>query len=157
MRERRFVTAAHHREHAVLGAGLAAGNRRIDEFEVALYCLGVQFARDGRRRRSMIDHHRAFFHAGKNAGAAKHDLAQIVVVADAGKHEILAVGGLLRRRRAFAAVLGDPFFSLGAGAVIDRDVMAALGLEMPRHRVTHDAEPDKCDLRHCFLHYSAWS
>ena len=54
--ERRLVAAAHHREHAVLGAGLAAGDRRIDEIEAALFCFGMKFARDRRRGGGVIDH-----------------------------------------------------------------------------------------------------
>src|SRR5208282_4202559 len=67
--------------------------------------------------------------------------------------EVLARGRFSRRRRAFAAVLRNPFFGLGGGAVVDRDVMSALRLEMSCHRVAHHAEPDKRHLRHCFLHH----
>jgi hypothetical protein len=38
-----------------------------------------------------------------------------MVVADAGHDEILALGGLFRRRRAFAAVLGDPLLGFAGG------------------------------------------
>src|SRR5262249_36955114 len=46
------------------------------------------------------------------------------------------------------AVLRNPFFGFGRGAVVNRDLVAALRLEMPRHWVTHDSEPDECDLCH---------
>ncbi len=150
--ERGLVAAAHHREHAVLGAGLAARNRRIDEIEAALFRFGVKLARDLGRSGGVVDHDGALGDPGEHAVVAEHDLAQIVVVADAGHDEILALGGLLRRRRGFAAaILRDPFFGLGGGAVVDRDLVAALVLEMPCHRVAHHAEPDKRHLRHCFL------
>jgi hypothetical protein len=44
--EGRFVAAAHHRQRAVLGAGLAAGNRRVDEAESAFFRFPRQFASD---------------------------------------------------------------------------------------------------------------
>jgi hypothetical protein len=142
------LAAAHHREHAVLGAGLAAGDRRIDEVKAVRLGLGVQFARDLRRCGGVIDNHRVLAHAGEHTVVAEHDLAQVVVVADAGHHEILALGGLLWRRRAPAAELRYPFFGLGGGAVVDGDVVAALGLQMSGHRVTHDPQADKSYLRH---------
>ena len=148
LREGLGVAAAHHREHAVLGAGLAAGDRRIDEVEAALFRFGVQFPRNRSRCRGVVDHDRAFAHACEHAVGTEHDFAQIVVIADAGHHEVLARGCRLRRRRAFAAVLRDPFFGFGRGAVVHRDLVAALGLEMPRHREAHHAKSDKCDLCH---------
>ena len=147
-RKRLRLAAAHHREHAVLGAGLAAGDRRIDEIEAAPFGFGVQFARDLRRRGGVIDEDRALARAGEHAVLAEHHFAQVVVVADAGHDEILAFGRLPRRRRALAAELRDPFVGLGGGAVIDGDVVAALGLQMAGHRVTHDAQADKRHLRH---------
>ena len=76
----------------------------------------------------------------KAPSGTERDLAQIVVIADAAHHEILAFGGLFRRSRGFAAVLGDPLVGLGAGAIVDRDVVTALVLQMPRHRVAHHAK-----------------
>ena len=93
-----FAAAAHHRQHAVFRAGLAAGHRGIDEFEAGLGRFGVEFARDLGRRGGVIDEGRALLHAGEGAIGAKRDRAQVVVVADAGHHEILALGGGLRRR-----------------------------------------------------------
>src|SRR6185437_346420 len=72
----------------------------------------------------------------------------VVVVADAGHDEILAGRRFLRGLGALAAVLRDPLLGLGGGAVVDRDVMPALLLEVTGHRETHPAEPAKCDLRH---------
>jgi hypothetical protein len=47
--------AAHHRQHAIFGAGLAAGHRRVDEFEAAFGRLGVEFTRDvGRSGRARL-------------------------------------------------------------------------------------------------------
>ena len=149
-RERGFIAAAHHREHAVFGAGLAAGNRGVDEIEAAPFRLGMKFARDCRRRGGVVDHDRGLPSACEYAVLAQHHLAQIVVIADAGKHEILARCRLFRRRRAVAAVLRHPLVRLGGGAVVDRDIVAALRFEMPRHRVAHHAKSDECDLCHWF-------
>ena len=94
LRERLRVAAAHHCEHAVLGAGLAAGDRRVDEIEAAPFGFGVQFACDLRRRGGVIDDDRAFARAGEHAVLTEHHFAQVVVVADAGHDEILAFGRL---------------------------------------------------------------
>ena len=99
----------------------------------------------------MVDEHRALAHAVEGAVVAERHLAHVVVVADAHHHEVLAGRGLLRRRGFFAAVLRDPFVGLGGGAVVDGDLVAALVLEMPGHRIAHHAEAEKCHLRHRFL------
>src|SRR5262249_61937862 len=77
--------------------------------------------------------------------------AQVVVVADAPHDEVLALGCRFRRRCAAPAVLRHPLLRLGHGAVIHRDVVAALVLEVPRHGVPHDAETEKSHLRHTVL------
>ena len=152
----RRIAAAHHGEHAVLGAGLAAGHRRIDEIEAALLRLGVKLARDLGRGGGVIDEHRALAHAVERAVVAERDLAHVVVVADAHHHEVLAGRGLLRRRGFLAAVLRDPFVGLGGGAIVDGDLVAALVLEMPGHRIAHHAEAEKCHFRHRFLQLSRY-
>ena len=139
--ERGGIAAAHHREHAVLGAGLAARHRRVDEVKAARLGFGVKLARDLRRCGGVIDDDRAFARAGENAIRAEHHLAHVVVVADAGHDEVLAFGGGLRRRRGFAAILRDPFVGLCGGAVDRPYLVAGLGLEVPGHRVAHDARP----------------
>src|SRR5918995_93408 len=81
----------------------------------------------------------------------EHDLPEVVVVADAREHDLLALGGGPRRRRGAAAVLGRPPFGLGGRAVVDRHVVA-LGLEVAGHRVAHAAQTQECDLRHRVKH-----
>ena len=76
------------------------------------------------------------------------DLAQVVVVADAGEDDLLALGGLARASAPTAAVLGHPFLGLGRGAVVDRHLVA-LGFEVPRHRIAHDPQAEKSNFRHC--------
>ena len=96
----------------------------------------------------MIDEDRALAHAGEGAVRPERDLAQVVVVADAGHDEILTRGGGLRGRRGFAAELRDPFLGLGGGAVIDRDLVPAFVLQMSGHGVAHHAQAQKRHLRH---------
>ena len=95
----------------------------------------------------MIDEDGAALDACESAVGADRHLAQVVVVADAGEDDLLAFGGLLRRARDRAAVLGRPLFRLGGGAVVDGDVVA-LALEMAGHRIAHDPEPQERHLRH---------
>src|SRR5262249_61749964 len=67
----------------------------------------------------------------------------------------LAAAAPLGRRlgggRPAPAVLRHPFLRLRRAAVIHGDVIAALVLEVPRHRVPHDAETEKSHLRHTVL------
>ena len=99
----------------------------------------MQIARDFSRSGGVIDDDGTLVRAGEDAILPQHHLAQIVVITDAGHDEVLARSGVLRRRRAFAAMLRDPLLGLGAGAVEHRDIMAALGLQMPCHGVAHHA------------------
>jgi hypothetical protein len=134
-------------EDAVLRAGLAARDRRIDEAD-ALSCAELaQFARHLGRRRGVVDEDRAAAHAREGAVRTGRDLAQIVVIADAGEDDLLALCRLGRGLPEPAAILRHPLLRLGGGAVVDRDLVP-LGLEMARHGVAHDAETEESDLRH---------
>src|SRR5262245_33307511 len=108
----------------------------------------MKFARDLGRRGRVVDEYRAFGDAGERAVRPERHLAQVVVVADAAHDEVLPFGRGLRRRRAPAAMLGNPFLGLGGGPVVDRDLVAAFGLEMSRHGVAHHAETEKRNLCH---------
>ena len=100
----------------------------------------------------MIDEGRALLHAGEGAVGAERDRAQVVVVADAAHHEILALGGGLRRRGGLAAELVGPFLRLGRGPVVHRDLVATLFHQMSCHGETHHAETEKSDFSHvCYL------
>jgi len=84
-------------------------------------------------------------HAGKGALRAGRDLADVVVIADAGEDDLGAFGGLRRRRARGAAIFLDPGLRLGRRAVVDGDLMARFG-KMPRHRIPHHAQPEECQL-----------
>ncbi len=96
----------------------------------------------------MVDEGRAFFHAGERAVGAKRDRAQVIVVADTGHHEILALGGGLRRRGGLAAEFLGPCLGLGRRPVEYGDIMAAFFDQMSRHREPHNAETEKSDFSH---------
>src|SRR5262249_40950764 len=118
------------------------------ELEAAFLRRGGKFARDLRRGGGVVDEDRALLHAGKGAVRAQGHLAQVVVVADAAHHELLALRGFARGRRARPAVFLHPGLRLRGGAVVDRDLVPTLVLEMPGHRITHDPEAEKRDFRH---------
>jgi hypothetical protein len=134
-----IVAAAHYREDAVLGAGLAARHRRIDGIEAAFFGRGVKLAGNVGRGGGVVDKNLALAHAGEGAIGAESHFAQVVIVADAAHDEILALGRGFGRGSGFAAELRHPFLGLGGGAVIDGHLVSALGLEMPGHGVAHDA------------------
>src|SRR5262249_51304999 len=144
------IAAAHDREHAVFSARLAARHRCVNKAEARLLCLGIKRTRDFCRSGCMVDEHRAFLHTMERAVRPERHLAQIIVIADATHHEILACGCCFGRWRAAPAVLRDPFLGLRGGAVVDGDFVSALAPEMPRHRISHDAKTKKCDF-HCLL------
>jgi hypothetical protein len=143
-----LIAADHDGQHAVLGAGLAAGHRRVEEGEARLARSFVQLARDLGRGGGVVDEDGTLLHRGEGAVGTGGDRAQIIVIADAGEDEVLAFGSLGRRQRQLAAMLGHPLLSLCLGAVIDGDVMAALVSEVPGHRIAHDAKTEKCNRCH---------
>ena len=144
-----FRAAAHHRQHAVFRAGLAAGHRRIDELESSLGRRGVELARDLGGSRGVVDEGRAFLHAGEGAVGAERDRAQIIVVADAAHHEILAFGGGLRRRRGAAAELVGPFLRLRRRAVVHRHLWPPFFTRCPAMGKPITPRPRKATLAMC--------
>ncbi len=103
-----LVAAAHDGEHAVLGAGLAARDGRVDEADALFPADAMQLARNLGGGGGVVDEDGALPHAGEGAGVAQHDRAQIVVIADAGHDELGALGRLGRGRGVGAAVLLGP-------------------------------------------------
>src|SRR4029079_4841443 len=90
----------------------------------------------------------ALFHAGESAIGADRDRAQVIIVADATHHEILAFGGGLRRCAGLAAEFIGPFLRLCAGPVVNGDLVATLFHQMSRHGEAHYAETEKSDFSH---------
>ena len=144
----RLATAAHHGKDAVLGAGLTARHRGVDEMEAGSGRCLVEFTRDFGGGGGVVDEDRALFHPGEGAAVAKGDRAQVVVVADAGHHEILTLGGGLRSRGGASAEFVGPGFRGRRRAVVDRHLVLTLLHEMPRHGEAHDAETDESDFSH---------
>ena len=78
-----------------------------------------ELARDRRRGGGVVDEDRAALHAGEGAVVAERDRAQVVVVADAGEHDLGALG---RRGAAWPRScrrIPRPMPGLGGGAVVD--------------------------------------
>ena len=89
------VAADHDGEHAVLRAGLAAGDRRVEEAEAARRRLLGELARDLGRSRGVVDVDRRPSSCRRRRRSWPIvTVAQIVVIADAGEDEILAGGRL---------------------------------------------------------------
>ena len=92
----------------------------------------------------MVDEDRARRHAGERAVRAQHHAAQVVVVADAGEHDLGACDGFTRRGGMAAAKFRCPGLRLGGRAVIDGDVVAG-ARQMAGHGQAHDAQAEECD------------
>ena len=98
---------------AVLRPRLAAGDRRVEEAQPLVVGETGERARHLRRGGGVIDEDGALPHAGQRAQFAEGDAAQIVVVADAGEHELGFARRLGRRIGQAAAELLHPGFGLG--------------------------------------------
>jgi hypothetical protein len=96
--EHRRVAAAHDGERAVLRAGLAARDGRVDEVQAERLRRLRQFARHVGRGGGVVDEGGALLHAGEGAVVAQHHGAQVVVVADAAEHDVGAGRGFARGR-----------------------------------------------------------
>ena len=96
----------------------------------------------------MVGKDGAGFQRMKGAARPECDLAEIVVVADAGKHEIGAVSSLGRREAVRAAIIRDPVICFLLCAVEDSDVVVPAGLEVAGHGIAHHAKPDPSDFAH---------
>ncbi len=148
--------AAHHGQHAVFCASLAAGDRCIDELKAALGRLRVELPGNLGRSGGVIDKNGAGLHARERAVGTDRDRAQVVIVADAGHHEILAFRRGLRRGGRLAAEFPGPGLRFCRVAIVHRDVMTTFGNEMPRHGESHDAETEKCDFCHSVRSLNCW-
>ena len=98
----------------------------------------------------MVDKDRARSHARESAVIAQADRAQVVVISDAGHHEIRALGGFAGGFRGLSAVFLGPGFGLGEGAVEDRYLVTG-GLEMTGQREAHDPQTQKRHFRHLVM------
>ncbi len=144
------LAAAHDRQHAVLGARLAARDGRVDGADATLRAEAQELAGDNGRSRGVVDEEAAGGETGEDPRLAQDHGAQVVVVADAGEGHLGAFGRGARARRAPPAVpsvFRDPGFGLGFCTVIDRNVVAGGG-DVPGHGIAHHAETDEGDLGH---------
>ncbi len=149
--ERCLAAAAHDRERTVLRARFATRDGSVEAEQAEPVGLDRQLARDARRNGGVIDEQRALLHRIERAVAAERHLREIVVVADAGQDDIGVLRGLGRGRCRGSAMLPDPCIGLGAGAIIDGEVMARLD-EVACHRSAHDTCTDEADTQFSFAH-----
>ena len=104
---------------AVLGPGLSARDRRVDEVRGLLPAGPEQLARDIGRRRGVVDEDGRLDEPGQDAVGPVGDRAQVVVIADAGQDDLGTGRGLARGRRRRAAEARRPLRGLGRRAVVD--------------------------------------
>ncbi len=121
--------------------------------KAALLRFFIKFARHFSRCGGVVDKDCVLFHGGKGTICANGDGAQIVVIADTSKDEICVFYGICRSGGIVAAELFGPFGRLRCGAIIDRNIVPALGFEMPRHGITHHTETKKSHFHvcHCII------
>ena len=142
------AAAAHHGQHAVFRTGLAAGHRGVDELETGLGGGGIEFAGDLGGGGGVVDEGGALLHAGESAVRAEGDRAQVIVVADAAHHEILAFRGGFGGGCGLAAELLRPGLGFGRSPVENRDLVTTFFHQMACHGKTHHAETEKSDFSH---------
>ena len=105
----------------------------------------MKFARHIGRRRGVVDENRALAHGGKGTILGNGYGTKVVIIADAGKDDVLALCRFGGRAGRVSAMLGNPGLGLGIGAIVDRDLVATLVAKMARHRIAHDAKAQKCN------------
>jgi hypothetical protein len=141
------LAAAHHRQHAVLRAGLPP------DTGASMKCRPRERAAAASSRATSAE---AVVWSTKMAPGcmpakaplvAQHHRAQVVVVAHAAEHEVGARGGGGRRGGvARARKLGAKGLGLGRGAVVDRDLVAGAG-QVARHGEPITPRPRKATVR----------
>ena len=143
--ERRLGAAHHDGQRGLARADLAAGDRRIQVVAAErVDAAGELLGRD-RRDGAHVHHHAAGGEAlGDAVRAEQHgfDMRRVRHHQD----DDVGLGGDLAARPAGDGTGIEQFLRQGAGAVQEQRV--AGGLQVPRHRPPHDAEPDESDLAH---------
>ena len=111
---------------------------------------GVQLARDLGRGGGVVDEDRALAPCRRRRRPCRASTSRrSLSLPTQHMTKSWPCGGLASASwRALPPNCCDPLLGLGGGAVVDRDLVAALGLEMPGHRIAHDAETEKRHLRH---------
>ena len=93
----------------------------------------------------MVDEDRARLHAGEGAVGPERDRAQVVVVADAGEHEVAPGRRLARGRRAAPPCSATQASAFAAVRCRRATLWPPRSTEMSRHRVAHYAQAQKRD------------
>ena len=147
--ERVLRAADHHRQLAVLGAGLTAGDGCIQRADAMFAASRRQLAGDIRRHGAVVDIDGAFTHGRDRPVRPQRHLQHIRIITDTGQHD---VGPGSRRRRCrgmTAAMLCNPGLGPCGGAIIDGHIVTC-GSDMACHGIAHDPKPEKRDFRHSF-------
>src|SRR5690554_3502636 len=92
----------------------------------------------------MVDDDGAFSHTGQRPILTQYDASEVVIIADTEEDKVGALGGLSRRLEAIAAVFAHPGDRLFLRSVVDAEAISC-ARQMPGHRRSHHAEPNKCD------------
>ena len=135
----RLFGAAHDRELAIFGTGLPPGNRSIHEMHPLRAGKGIQFSRHLGRGGGVIHQRTSGPHARQGSIVAQHHAAQVIVVADAAKHQIGVGRCFTRGRGRYTAALAHPLRRFGRRAVVHRDLVPCAH-QVGSHRVAHDAQ-----------------
>ena len=142
-RQIQWIATDHDGQPPLLGSRLPTRNGRIEKTDTELRAAGCQLLGQTSRGGGVVDEEAARRHARQHALRTVHHGAHIVVIADTEHHQIRIVSSLRRCQGQLATKLGHPTLGLGRGSVIDADLMTRL-LQVPRHRIPHDTQTDKC-------------
>jgi len=137
----RCISARHDAELAIFCTGLSARNRRIDKRTASRPGPFTHVAGQPRRGRGVIDKDTAGRHRLKGGA---HDLANILIIADAQDEKLRCLTCPLRRFGHRRAGRLGPGHSLGQRPVVPDDLMSGLD-QMPGHGAAHNpqtGEPD---------------
>ena len=138
-----LVAATHHREHTVLGAGLSARDRGIDETDTLRGGRCVDIAGDDRRRGRVVDKHRSLPHRLEDAVGARGHGEYVGIITDAQEDVLGSLSRSSRSHRHCPTVLRNPSISFRRRSVVHGDGVAR-SHKMSGHGVPHDTESEKC-------------
>src|SRR5580704_3775912 len=137
--------ADHDRQHALDGALLAAGYRRVEHAEAPLGALGGQFRRYVRADAREVDHQRPGRRVLEDPAGTGQHRAHVGGVRHHRGHHVGVTDRLGDVRRA-APPGRDELLDPAGAPVVPGDVETGLD-QVGRHRRPHDPQPDEADPR----------
>ena len=147
--KRCFIAAGHDGKLAIFSPRLPPRNGCVQKMKSSRCSCCSQLSGNISRSRCIVHENRTLPHRSESPIGSDCDSAQIVIIANTAKHEVGIFSGRRWGQRDLPApVCLDPGFRFRRGPVVNRDSMTPTFGEVPRHRITHDAQSQKRNVGH---------